>query len=614
MPAAIGAGSFFGIKLEEPSDVYSVGHPIPAGLSAAVAAPADPPTVAASAGAGNITGSVEYRFAYIKAGGFVSAPSAWAAAASLTAKNAELSDLDASADTTVIGRVIERRIGSVRYVCGYLWNNTATTFTDSLSLTSPYIDFSNRLNELGETGANGEFKYPFVSSGEPSIEPRTITAEVITGGAAKAPGRPGPVGIATTVSGTANGGELVHYLLTMGLDCTKYGRKSAAWDLDLADVDEPTRKYVFTPKRGGVLGKGSLSVHNHGGGESVNGFIWQNKAHEIVVSTEQGAVVTAETQMIACGYTPHGLPAATLDAGDPQQLILPVLFGRRSDASRATDPTYVKYTAAPSAGSQGIKAKKTTAATYDGTQQTILYDTTSKKMKQQSGMFSDKLVLNDEANVAMGLGSGRPLMFLHGGDQELNEANDEYVFPVKPHIPATGSTPGTDDGTFTGFGPKRITSPDFTEANATVVDGSTGLLVTSTTLTLTDPKSLIEGHGVEAGYGYDVQDSGNKMLSLEFTRYFEDLSYQEKAELLSRGSWTWKLEGGLILITPGTYSTERETIQVDVSLGEIATAVPTSGGPDIRMETVTVEAVEPTDGSDAFTITVITREDVPIPA
>ena len=612
MPAAQGYGSFFGIKLEEPSDVFSCGHPIPASISAAITAPSAAPTVAASAGAGNITGSVEYRFAYIKKGGFYSAPSAWSSPTSLTAKNAELSDIANSADADVIGKAIERRIGSARCIVHFIHNNTTTTSTDSHAADSPYLDFSLRLPEYAEAGGNGEFKYPFVSVPDAKIEPKTVRAEVVTGGAAKAKGRPGPVGISVGVSGTANPGELAHYLATMGYDVVKYGRKSGAWVTDLTDVDERTRKYVFTPKGAGQLGKGSLSAHNHGGGKEVNGYLWQGKASQVVVATPQGAVATMDTTILFCGYTPHGLPSQTLDAGSPTQTVLPVLFGRRNDAYRATNPTYVKYTAAPSGGTQGLKAKKTTAASYTGTQQSALYNTTSKKTKQQTGMFSDKLVLNDEANVPMGLGNGRPLMFLHGGDQTLNEANDEYVFPPVPRLPGLGTTPGTDDGTFTGYAPKRITSPDFTEANATVTKDGAGILVTSTKLTLADPKKLIAGHGVEAGYGYDVQDDGEKALSIEFDRYFEDLSYQEAAELLARGLFVWKFEGDLILTTPGTYSTQRETVQVEMALGEVTAAVPTRDN-GVRMEKVTVEAVEPTDGSVAWTITVITAEDVVIP-
>ena len=615
MPAAIGAGTFFGIKLEEPSDVYSVGHPIPAGLKAVVAAPAAKPTTAESAGAGAITATVEHRFAYIMPGGFISTPSAWSTALPLDAKNAELTDVTVCPTATCIGRVIERRVGSVRCVVGYIWNNTATIFTDSLSTTSASLDFSNRLPEIGETGANGEFKYPYVESSDLSIQPKTIISAVITGGAGEPLGRPGPVPMDFSVKGTANPGELVHYLLTMGLTCVKSGRKTAAWTPTLTDVDEPTRRYVFTPKAAGILGKGSLSFHDHGGGASVNGFRWQAKASETVMKTAQGKIVESETKFTSAGYTPHGLPAATLDAGAPDALVLPVLFGRRSDAARATASTYVKVTTGPSAGVMKVKAKGSTAATYHvTTEQTVLYNNTSKKQSQQTGMFSDKLRLIDQNGVAMGYGSGRPLMFLQGGSMELAEANDEYVFPPKPRIPGAGSTPGTDDGTYTGFAPKRIASPDFTEANASVLDNGTGLLVTETQVKLTDPKKLIEGHGTESAYGYDVQDAGKKGLELQFTHYFEDLSYQERQELLVRAGWTWLLEGDLIPITPGTFSTQRETIQIDITLGEVASAKPTTGGADVRMETVTVATKEPTDGSPAFTITIITREDVVIPA
>lgn len=609
MSTAIGAGTFFGAKLEEPSDIYSVGHPIPAGLAAAVAAPAAAPTVTASVGAGNITGSVEYRSAYIKAGGFYSTPSAWSGPDALTAKNAVLSVIGAYTDPTVIGEVIERRIGSVRCIVAELWAGEVT-WTDTFAAASTSLDFTRKLPEIGETGANGEFKFPYVESGDPGISPKTITANVITGGAADKIGRPGPVPLEVAVKGTANPGEMALYLKTMGLTCTKYGRKAGAWVTDLTDVDEPTRKYVFVPKRAGILGNGSVSFWEHGGGANVNRYIWQNRASETVVKTAQGKIVEAETKFVAAGYTPHGLPSATLDAGAPTQVVLPVLFGRRADAARATESTYVKYTGAPSAGTEGIKAKASAAATYDGAQQSVLYNATSKKVTQQTGMFSDKLVLNDENDVAMGYGSGRPLMFMHGGDQTLNEVNDEYVFPPKPRIPDPGTTPGTDDGTYTGFAPKRMTSPDFTEANASVLEGATGLLVTATQIKITDPKKLKEGHGTEAAYGYDVQDSGKKNLELQFTGYYNDLSYSEKQELLIRSGWTWKLEGDLILITPGTYSTQRETIQAEVALGEIMSAKPTVGGTDERMETVTVGTKEPLDGSDAYTITVITREDV----
>ena len=67
-------------------------------------------------------------------------------------------------------------------------------------------------------------------------------------------------------------------------------------------------------------------------------------------------------------------------------------------------------------------------------------------------------------------------------------------------------------------------------------------------------------------------------------------------------------------MTPGTYSAQRETVQVEMTECEIKSSKPTSGGEDVRMETVTVSTVEPTDGSSAFTITIITAEDVVIPA
>jgi len=613
MGTAIGAGTFFGIKLEEPSDAYSAGHPIPAGPGAIVTAPAAAPTVTASVGAGNITASVEYRRAYIKEGGFQSAPSAWSTPTALSAKNAVLSDIGDATDATVIGEVIERRIGTVRCVVARLWAGE-TTFTDTFSATSTSLDFSDRLNELNETGVNGEFKYPYVESADLGIDPKTITANVVTGGAGDPKGRPGPVALQFAVKGTANAGELAHYLATGGYTITKYGMKAAAWVTDLTDVDEPTRKYVITPKRAGQYGKGSISFHDHGGGENVNGFRWQNKASECVVKTDGGKVATMETKFTGIGYTPHGLPVATLDAGAPNSVTLPVLFGRRADALADTEVTGVKVTTGPSAGSLAVKVKDTSAGSYSGAAQTIAYNTTSKKMKQQSGMFSDKLRLLDQSGVAMGVGSGRPLMYLHGGDMTLIEANDEYVFPAKPLIPDTGTTPGTPDATCTGFGPKRMSAPDFTDANASVTDDGTGLMVTATQLKISDPKKLIEGHGIEASYGYDVQDTGKKNVELQFTRYFDDLSYQKRQELVDRSAFVWKLEGDRIKVTPGTYSAQRETVQVELTECEIKSSKATTGGEDVRMETVTVSTVEPTDGSSAFTITIITAEDVVIPA
>jgi len=614
MTAAVGAGTFFGLRLEEPSDVYSVGHPIPASTNAVVAPPAAAPTVTESVGAGNITASVEYRTAYIKQGGFVSVPSAWQTAVALVAKNAVLTVIGAYTDPTVIGEVIERRIGSIRCVVARLWAGEVT-WTDTFASGSMTLDYNDRLNELGETGVNGEFKYPLMESADPAIEPKTITASVITGGAARPKGSAGPVAIGLTAKGTLNAGELLHYLLTGGFDCTKYGVAAAAFVTDLATADEPTRKYVLTPKRAGRYGRGSLSIHNHGGGDNVNGFVWQTKAIEVTAKSSGGKVVEMEAKLIGAGYTPHGLPTASYDAGAPSQTVLPVLFGRRADAAADTASTLVKVTTVPAAGVEGIKAKDASGATYNvAGEQSLLYNTVSKKQKQQTTMFSDKLLLLDQTGARMGYGSGRPLMLLMGGDRTLDEANDEYTFPPKPLAPDTGTTPGTPDTTSTGFAPKRPSSPDFTDAHVSVTDGGTGLLVTATQIKLTDPKRLIEGHGTESAYGYDVQDQGQKGVEIQFTRYYEDLTYQKRKELLVRSPFIWKAEAGLIPITPGTFSAQRETVQVELAEAEIDSAKPTSGGADVRMETVTASTVEPTDGvTPAFTITVITREDVVIP-
>lgn len=609
--AALGAEGALGIRLEEPSPRYNLGRPKPD--ITALAAPSTPATTGLGA-AGTITGTVVYYQAFRKKGGFLTDIDAGSTPLVCTADQVAVSAIEVSASSDCDARYIYRShdAGVTKYLIKILWDNTTTSFTDNIATDSPYINLALRPVTYNETGQNGGFKFLQVESKDLKADYKLLRTTQLTGTGGVPRGIPGGAVFAHVIKDAVAAGALVPLLASLISKPTKYGVAAAAFVADGDPVDEPTKKYVFTPPAAGEWDPVSFSLFDVPGGTVPPQFFWQNMAEELTIQQAEGKYAELDAKIAGAWHWKGGLATAVLDAGAPDYTTLPCAFGVRQDVNKATKSMVVKVTTGPATGTFGIKAKKDPVAAYGSAETTVTYDGTSKKQDKAAANSSDKIELLEETGLAFGADSGenrKPVMIVFPGDVTNLEANDEFTFPITPLIPAIGSTPGTPDGTYTGFPRVILQTPRYTASHLTLSVGSDAIEIQGGSLKLGQGKKPIYATGKEAAYALDMERDGYATAAVTFNRRWLNRDFEAYMEADERFALQWKMEGERIPVSPGVVSTFRETIQLDATQAAVSdTKAPTSA-PGTVPETVTIEAEDPANGDPPFTITVITRED-----
>jgi len=593
--SAIGSDALLGIKIDATSDRYSVGHPSldPVPLAAPTAA-----TTAAGA-AGLVTGTVFYRWSYILAGGFLTAPSVVSTTLTVATKHVTLTDLTNSADPRVIGKIIWRSHTSD--TTGFYWigtvpDNTTETFDDNTAVTSAFID--KLINPMPSATEVGNWGFAFLDQTQFNLDAEYAEQDIpaLSGAAGKNRGIVGAITVKGTMQGAIRAGGSVPAISAL-----------AGTPVKVDDIaSELTRTYSWAMSTSKDTPR-SLTGLVYKGGSLRPELFFGLQASQLALTMQGGQVVNDTVTLVGLM---HGLSGIGTHAS-ATYLGTVVTRGIRFDAARLTTPLMIKCSTGPSAGV--IKFKTKISGAYTG-EYTLYYDTTSKKQIKGGTQVSDWWEVLDETGVRVGSDTENRLPFelMFTGDLSTIALNDEFTIPLQMLIPKVG----TGVSPYTGIGHKFIKTPRNTGAHCFIKKDGVILESTQASLTLTSPKQLYVALGPEARFGLDIEYVDFATATIQISGRYQDRAWETILQESDRAEVVILLEGERILATaPGVFSTYRELLQFTFPQCKVTQVNAPVSGPARIVEQVTLMAEQPDDTSKDFcTILVQTSQDWDFPA
>lgn len=697
MTTAVGADALFGMSIEEPSDLYSIGHP--ALFGAVVTNPAAKATAAAGA-AGNLTGKFHWRYSWADEAGALTYPSpgtdaaltvpvgtpslddatfsgtftlpgaapmfeveidtdgtpdkfkwrindgvtaglwteevsitgaaqllgygisvafnattghlvgdAWyrESALELTDKKGGLTSV-ANGGTGAVKKVIERTddYGNSWAICGTIFDNTTTTFTDDLAA----LDTSKVLPSMNQTGTNYGFLFVDVDSFDIDADFTTLQSQGLKGSAGRPRGIPGPI----KVSGAPKGDVRAAYLEPL-LDagCGK------ATPTELNGGAVKKRVWIASTARRTPR---TISAFTSDGSKSVPPTLLTGLAcEELTLSFSGGKIVDTAFKLTGSNYA-SGAPAAQ-SGGTGTWAGAFVALGSRYDAAAADpDPLvsnlYLKITEALGIGTTvKFKTKVGFASTYDGAEYTLYTNAVSGKQTKGGAQFNDGIELFDENDLALGadIGSNRQpfLLYAVGGDLADLDVDDVFTFPLTALIP--GPVSGDSPEQYSGVPAQYVDGPRFTDAHVTITKDGSVLEAETGSVKLTFPKKEVNALCAGARSLQDLVNDGYFGCEVTFTRPLKDAEWRDMMKTDDRAVVRVSLTGERIPLSQGALSTYRESFVVDVPQFMVKSTKAPKANQSSVVETVVGEAEQPDNTAlDLFTLTLYTRQGWRVPA
>jgi hypothetical protein len=591
MAVARGADALLGIAIDAPSDLFQCGHP---GLDdRLVAAPAVKLT-AGDGGAGSISGSILYYYSHIVAG-FETTLSPASDALVITSKNAALSDILVSADARCTMRKLYRSHdgGTTKYWLANIYDNTSTTYTDSLAVTSTLIDTTRVPRTTNETSGNNMLTFVRCDSYDLESGYGILASNELAGGAGASRAYPGPITVGGTVKGAIRSGSIVPFLTAL------YGAPT------VSRAGLPVISYTWTATTARLAASArSLTALTFKGGSLSPEILYGLMADTIDLSIDGGKIADDTVKLVGQQSSISGV--ATKHAGTGYTGTL-VARGVRGDAAYATTDLYVKVTTAPTTGTFAVKYTMGSSGTYTGSAHTLYYDLVSKKQTKGGTQQSDWAEAFDDSGVALGFDAGEnrvPYQILFTGDVTTLSLNDEFIVPVTALIPG-----GTGTG-YTAVPVHMPLPPRFGPAHVTILQGGTPLEALNATVKLGGPKEPYRCLGKEARIVLDLERGGFFTGQVTISRRYNDRTWENILRRDTRAAVVVKAEGERILSQPGTYSAVRETLQITYPQMRVTDAKSPVGGAGWILEAVTLDAEQPDDSAqEFFTIVLYSSQD-----
>lgn len=607
--AAQGSNVLIGILPDEViSDAGACGHPHPV---LEVIADSAAPTTALGA-SGNLTGTFIHYIVFLTYSGRT-ALGTGSTPLVCTSDIAELSVIPVPTSTEVYGKEIWRSdlVHTTPYLVGTIYDNTTTTFSDNLAADDASLDFNTTAPAFNQTGKNAGFVYlqePEASALD--AEYKYIQSKGLTGGAGQPPAAPGDI-LASVVfkhafeTGIASAVTAAHLGKPSVITHNADGTNQYDWNPSLSKFD-------------GMSLTGQLVE-----GRPIRPEIFpQIVFSEIDCAVKGGALVELAPKGEATHHTVYGMPEIT-STPNAAYTSAPMLKGNNRvdtlyDTAGVTADLFVKVTTAPSAGLMVIKCKRGSASSYGSTVCNVYYDTSAPKKQIQYGSQPSEWVELVDSNTGLRYGGDtnelrRPLLICFPGDISTIPLNSEWKFRanVNALIPGAGSTPGTPDSWYTGFAPRHLFGPRFSNTHATCYFGEGALSTPSTYLPTEDFKwktvsalKRVSPDGKEAAHAIDQDRTGYLAFQLDVERRYVDRRWKKSQEQDLRVSVKVLLEGENPLVQPGVRSVNRLTYQVlSVQMRIDKTAAPIPG-PDVLMNPTSFIA-EQYPGQELFTVRII---------
>jgi hypothetical protein len=268
----------------------------------------------------------------------------------------------------------------------------------------------------------------------------TIEPSELTGTAFRGANTPGALNVGGTITGSIRTGSAVPVCYSMFGTAAK-SELSAGY----------AYQYIWTTA--GKSSPRSLTAQVHKGGSLTPETFYGLFGDQWTMSVEGDQPGTDSVTLTGHHHTTSGIGYQVKGTGTFAGVLC--AYGIRADSAALADGLWVKVTTGPSTGTFGVKMKVGNATTYDGTEVTCYYNTTSKYQAQGGGQFTDRFVALDESDASIGLDtcsskSDVTLLFT-GGDITGLAQNDEFFVNWKALIPGSYTpTNLISNGTFTG--------------------------------------------------------------------------------------------------------------------------------------------------------------------
>jgi hypothetical protein len=686
MSKATGASALFGVKIDAPSDTYSVGRPAPDVI--VVTAPATPPTWAAGA-AGNLTGSFAYRVAYGQADGAMTTPSAADATISavaftgsglndatsggtftgganctftviidaaagtdtfkwkknsgayttgvamsgspqtlsdgvtidfaattghtladqwvitvtigvqaVTAQAIDISAIPTSASTKVDRRVIERTDdnGTTWAICGTIYDNTTTTFTDDVAT----LDDSKVIPSTNQTGANYGYTFWELDSYDSEPDFTNLPVMALLGTAGKPRSIPGPIKITGSPKSDLRPCELAPILTSGGGDPDTYTQVAG----------EPTFIGTWNATTGKRNARTISAMTYDGSTALVPGFLYGLACEELTFDFSGGKITGITPKFIGANYGTSA-PSAQI-AGTGTWAGTFVALGQRYDADALTKSVFIKITQAYSANTIKFKVSVDTHAsagtgTY-GDEYTMYANATSNNQTKGGLQYNDSIEIADQNGIFLGADSGsnrQPFTIVATAPLAVSVIDVNDIFEILP----TAAIPGTGASPFSGVPARFSVGPRLTDAHVTIIQDSAVVEATSGSLKFMWPKKEVNALCAGARMVQDLPNEGFFGVELTVVRFLDSTGNETTIRTDDRVVAQVRLEGERIPINPGSLSTYREALIVDLPQMAAKSVKSPVTGQVLVVETSVFEAEQPDNpDDDLYTATLQSRQ------
>ena len=381
-----------------------------------------------------------------------------------------------------------------------------------------------------------------------------------------------------------------------------------------SDLDGELRTGLFVPVAATFLGKPEVTqdgVHDawmneypvtddpgsavslwgmaHDGG-STTPIIFRGKRYgDLELSGDGKTTASFKAKGTGTGDTECGLGVPAIE-NTGTYLCAPVLSGNRGDVARYTDKLWVKVTSAPTLGVFKVKvALHATTPVYSSLETSIPYSTVSKKVTGWAELFGDAGALGIDSEKKC-----EPLLVFFPGDVTTLALDDVFVFP------ALAVAPGTETG-YTSVARTLLSGRTFAPARVSLAKGASTadapFLVEGWSLKLSRTLSPYQpGCGRNAMNPADIDVVGYVKSSLTFTRRYDSRVYQQAIRIGDRYATQLDLDAGML--AGGT--TYHERVLANIAQMRVQDAKVSTGGPGIKLETISLTGEQPLSGADSL--------------
>jgi hypothetical protein len=491
------------------------------------------------------------RYCRVKNGVFRTAPSPTASVTFSANKAMKVSVLSWSGNPGETAIFVYATFKGRERCIGRVWGGETVIYVDF-----PFAEAERETAPtLNESGVNAGFVYADVRQADLVIKYEPLETGRLSSSGVKTDPIAGSVVKTFSIQDALSHAFLTEMLDTLLNSATKYGESAGSWVADGDPVDSPAKKYVRTPAAVNAWDPTSISLTQYKGGSVPPKFQLHAMALKLTGSVKKGQLVAATLTGIAASHSTIGLPVPS-DVGGATYDTVPVLEGDRVDAAKDTDPILLKPKTTPATGS--FDFEYAVGAGIYGNAKTQSYDETSNAGTIGATEVSDRVELD-----GLGLFKGsarRPVKVGWGGDVTgLLADHPIFTAPPRPLIPGEGSTPGTPDGTFTGFPAKKIVQPPYTIAHLRLKLDDVVVVVDEFDFDLELPKE-VRAYGDEALMGTNIVRTGEAKFEVKIGRDFKDRLFEDYQEEDARFTMSLELLGEFIPISPTYLSTKQRSL------------------------------------------------------